>query len=170
MMEVYLGAIRDSVSGKTQYVIKRGLDIFRTDNPRSVEYYLTGGWNISAVCKNGVLHEDWHLFDSGDEIIHRFFAMLNLAGDERDVSIHVREYYEAAGSCKRISMHIAVHKPDGVSIEIRQITSENADNKEKYQNGQERARRILDYLFAHNIPQDKEGLLMRIRAEEALAF
>ena len=170
MMEVYLGALRDSQNGKNQYVIERGLDIFRTSDPDSVAYYLTGGWDIKAVCRNGILHEDWRLTASDDPVLSRVFAILGLERDEKDISIHVQTHVNYAGNIEHISMRLVIRKPEGKGAEMRWVAAENFSNREAYRRGQEKAKSVLDYLLTYSVKQDKEGLLERLRMEKAIAF
>lgn len=158
--------------GEDRYVLERGLDIFRTDDPEKVIYFLTGGWNLKAVCRNGILYKDWRLSALSEgvpnySICQRIFDILGLSPGNGTVSIRVQESYDLACACICIQMHLDIWRPQQ-GVETYCVTPMDNTVPDAYQRGQKKARDILDFLQFCGIKQDKEGLVKRLRSEQAL--
>lgn len=178
MMNVYLGAINDSKVGADQYVLEKSLDIFRTHDEKSVVDYLSNGWELKGVCHNGVLYSDWWLsayqieHNSTVRVMHQ--RICDLVGcntvdkARRSMRITTQEYFDKEDR-ETIYMAIELWSEGNGKPDIFDVTPKSRiADKQKFEAGQEKAMRILDLLTLYGIKQDKDGLVRRLRAENAL--
>lgn len=173
-MPVYSGALHDSQrNNKKQFVIERGLDIFRTDDVKRALYFLCGGWNIKAVCENGVLKSQWLLDLTSDDFIQKYPTSLRIADllellpdEERYITIKTHEFFDHFNRPERLMMWVEKRETPYSKAECIQITPENeGENLEKFKAGQKKAQMILDILTVSGIKQDKDSLIRLLQKE-----
>lgn len=179
MMNVYYGALWDSRNGgKPQFVIERGLSIFRTTDIKNALYFLAGGWDIKAVCRDGVMEYQWLLNLTSDKFVKTYPACLRIADllgflpDESGyITIKVYEFfnYVYAGKRERLLMSVEKRKTMYSEPERILVTPElEKHNPEPYKIGQEKAEKILDILLLSGIKQDKDSLIRLLQKGETL--
>lgn len=173
LMTVYQGAIDASRKGNPQYVIERSLDIFRTDDKKHALYYLTGGWDIRAVCVNGVLKETWkfsvlHEKAKYYDAYQRIAELLNLPKDKCVATIHAQRFYDYAGKLEAVWMYVDVWKLNAKKPDTVWITpKDRLADKAAFERGQKKAQSVYDAIFMFGVKQDKESLIRQLQRGEA---
>lgn len=162
MMPVYSGALHDSLrNNKPQFVIERGLDIFRTDDVKRALYFLCGGWDIKAVCENGILKSQWLLNMASDDFVRKHPTILRVADllellpeEEQYITIKTHETFDC------------FNRPDNLImwVEIRDTPYSKA--KSTFNADQEKARQILEILTISGVKQDKDSLTRLLQKTE----
>lgn len=178
MMNVYLGAINDSKVGSSQYVLEKSLDIFRTHDPKSVVDHLSNGWELKGICHNGVLYSDWRI--SAYQIEHNtivratYQRICDIIGYNavdkvrKSMRVSTQEHFDNKDR-ETVYMTIELWSEGNGKPDIFDVTPKSRiADKQKFEAGQEKAMRILDLLTLYGIKQDKDGLVRRLRAENAL--
>lgn len=169
LMPVYHGALHDSRrSEKLQFVIERGLDIFRTDNIQKALYFLCGGWNIKAVCDSGVIKSQWSLNLTSEDFVRKYPAsiqivdLLELLPDEENcyITIKTHEHFSHLDNPEQLFMWVELRDTLHSKARHIQITPENAEeNSVQFRAGQEKARKIFEVLTVYGFKQDKDALI-----------
>lgn len=160
MMQVYTDAIHESKSGSPQYVLKKSLDICRTNDQEKVAEFLREGYRIDAKCVNGDLEQRWtlHSNSESDREIRALAALSKILGLRKQrelIVISTQEFYDWRFEPEFVRLSISLWdcipgKPDTIQI----TPLDRIADPEAFLKGQETARKILDVLYhcPANIP------------------
>ena len=172
LMPVYQNAINASKTGDTQYVIERSLDIFCTGNKNSALRYLSDGWDLKAVCNNGVLECTWRLnamivaAAKNYDVYLRIAQLLGLPKDKCMIRINTQEFYDYAGEPEAVYMYLDVWKLNDPKPQTIWITPKDTKSPD-FVAGQEKAKAILDILLVYGVKQDKEPVIRDLQQKLA---
>ena len=174
---VYNNAIRASRRGNTQYVMEYGQNTIATENKNRALWFLSQGWELEAVCNNGVMERSWLLNSTAKEATENYSAylrvaqLLGLPEDKCMIYIRTQEFYTDACDFDAISMCLNVYNlNDPEPHNEPQLIW--GTPKDKPASGfadpsMHQIYTILDILLIYGVKQDKEPVIRDLQQKLA---
>lgn len=158
MMNIYVNAILGSRTGKTRYVIEKGLDLLLIDNKRNLLEYLKNGWNIKGKYHNGVGYYSYRIDD--EAIISILSNYLKSKHKIYCTSVITTIYFSFQEFFDRSA------KSEGMNVDVT-IWNTSKKRHTNYRLENEQAKDIHDFIVSCglNIPQYKANLIHEIETD-----